>query len=70
MGEFLAVAVEAEGVGQGEGHLAPGAMGSLDRRLPHLNVEGEAHDGPDPHPEQRTHTRAPIGDPAPADGPA
>jgi putative drug exporter of the RND superfamily len=44
--------------------------GWLDRALPHLNVEGDAHDGPQPHAQERSHKRAPIGDPAPADGPA
>ena len=42
----------------------------LDRALPHLNVEGDAHDGPHPHPEQRPTRTLPIGDPAPADGAA
>ena len=40
----------------------------LDRALPHLNVEGDVHDGP--RPEQRTHSQLPIGDPVRADGPA
>ena len=41
----------------------------LDRALPHLNVEGDAQDGPHPHPERRTHTHVPIGDPRPPTAP-
>jgi RND superfamily putative drug exporter len=40
----------------------------LDRALPHLNVEGDAHEGPQPHHEPRPHARPHIGEPAPAEG--